>query len=161
MMSESKCEQEQVKGRIIFMSMYNDIVWVRTRKQRESYCEFCQKCKVCSKIPALFLGPGSEKKWCGTHTHSDGEWDKTAKDMMLNFAESGYPVFRAIRALERGEMRSKGKGKNSFHLNGSDQTVELILRTYFCQSAQYLRSSCRLVHRISQRLTKCRKTSRK
>ena len=27
MMTELKCEPEQFKGRIIFMSMYNDIVW--------------------------------------------------------------------------------------------------------------------------------------
>ena len=27
MMTESKCEPEQFKGRIIFMSMYNDIDW--------------------------------------------------------------------------------------------------------------------------------------
>ena len=27
MMTESKCEPEQLKGRIIFMSMYNDIDW--------------------------------------------------------------------------------------------------------------------------------------
>ena len=27
MMAESKCEPEQFNGRIIFMSMYNDIVW--------------------------------------------------------------------------------------------------------------------------------------
>ena len=25
----------------------------------------------------------------------DGEWDKTAEGVMLNFAESGHPVFRA------------------------------------------------------------------
>ena len=27
MMTKSKCEPEQFKGRIIFMSMYNDIDW--------------------------------------------------------------------------------------------------------------------------------------
>ena len=41
------------------------------------------------------LGPGSEKKWYGTYSGKpDGDWDKTAERMMLNFAESGYPVFR-------------------------------------------------------------------
>ena len=57
-----------------------------------------------------FLGPGSEKKWCGTHVNKpDGEWEKTAEGMMLNFAESGHPVFRASSAVERGELKSKGK----------------------------------------------------
>ena len=48
---------------------------------------------------------------------------------MLNFAESGHPVFRATSVLERGELRSKGKGKKIIHFNGSEETVELILRT--------------------------------
>ena len=38
-------------------------------------------------------------------------------------------VFRATDALERGELKSKGKGKQSIHSNGSDETIELILRT--------------------------------
>ena len=38
------------------------------------------------------------------------KWDKIAEDMMLNFAESGHPTFRATNALERGELKSKGKG---------------------------------------------------
>ena len=50
---------------------------------------------------------------------------------MLNFAESGHPIFRATSALERGEMKSKGKGVNSIHFNGSDDATELTLRTIF------------------------------
>ena len=49
--------------------------------------------------------------------------------MMLDFAESGHPVFRATSAIERGELKSKGKGVKSIHFNGSDDTIELILRT--------------------------------
>ena len=61
------------------------------------------------------------------------------ESMMLNFAESGHPVFRATNALERGELRSKRKGKKSIQLNGSEETVELILRTvvYFNQLSSY------------------------
>ena len=70
------------------------------------------------------------KKWHGTHANKpDGEWDKTAEGMMHNFAESGRPVFRASSDLERGELKSKGKGVKSVHFNGSDETIELILRT--------------------------------
>ena len=54
------------------------------------------------------LGPGSEKKWYGTYSDKpDGDWDKTAEQMMLNFAESSHPIFRASNALERGELRSE------------------------------------------------------
>ena len=48
-MAESKCEPEQFKGRIIFLSMYNDIAW------GELYCEFCQNWRICSKISARTL----------------------------------------------------------------------------------------------------------
>ena len=34
------------------------------------------------------------------------KWDRTAEIMMLNFADSGHPIFRATSALERGEFFS-------------------------------------------------------
>ena len=78
-----------------------------------------------------FLGPGSDKKRYGTHVSKpDGQWDEAAEDMMLNFAEGGHPTFRATSALERGELQSKGKAVKSIHSNGSDATIELILRTF-------------------------------
>ena len=49
--------------------------------------------------------------------------------MMLNFAESGHPTFRASCAVERGKLRSKGHGKKSFHFNGSEENIELLLCT--------------------------------
>ena len=59
-----------------------------------------------------FLGPGCEKKWYGTHVSKpNGEWNKTAEVMMLNFAESGHPVFRATSALERGELKKQRRWK--------------------------------------------------
>ena len=58
-----------------------------------------------------FLGHGCEKQLYGTHVNKpNGEWNKTVEVMMLNFAESGHRVFRATSALERGELKSKGKG---------------------------------------------------
>ena len=52
-----------------------------------------------------------------------------AEEMMANFSESGHPIFRASSALERGELRSKGEGKQSIHFNGSHDNIELLLRT--------------------------------
>ena len=64
------------------------------------------------------LGPGSEEKWCGTHTHQPNrEWDETVEGMMLNFPESIHPVLRVSSALERGELESKGRGVKSIHFN--------------------------------------------
>ena len=62
------------------------------------------------------MGPGSEKKWYRTYSGKpDGDWDKTAEQMMLNFAESGHSIFRAT--------------KKTIHFNCSEETIDLILRT--------------------------------
>ena len=50
-----------------------------------------------------FLGLGSEKKWYSTYNESpQGEWDKIAEKMMMEFSESGHPHFRATSPLSRG-----------------------------------------------------------
>ena len=78
-----------------------------------------------------FLGLGSEKKGYGTYSDKpDGDWDTTAERMMLDFAESSHPIFRATSALERGEFKSKGKGNMSIHFTGSEENIELNLRTF-------------------------------
>ena len=52
MMTESKCEPEQFKGRSIFMSMYNDSEWGQ-RGNRENWIFF--GFRVCPKIRARTL----------------------------------------------------------------------------------------------------------
>ena len=49
--------------------------------------------------------------------------------MMLNFAASSHSIFRVSSVLEKGELRSKEKGKKSTHFNGSEENIVLILRT--------------------------------
>ena len=76
-----------------------------------------------------FLGPGSEKKWYETCDGiPNGSWTRTAEKMLLNFAGSGYPIFRCTCELERGESRSKEGGKSSIHFNGSTQNIDLLLK---------------------------------
>ena len=61
MMNEMQCEAEQFTGRIIFMSMYNDVVWeFFLPKKRIMYCEFHDCGRICKKILGQwsFLGPG-------------------------------------------------------------------------------------------------------
>ena len=75
-----------------------------------------------------FLGPGSEKKWYGTLVcKRDRRWDEVAENMMINYAESGHPIFRTSSALERREWKCKGKGMKTIHFNGSDKTIESLL----------------------------------
>ena len=58
-----------------------------------------------------FLGLGCGK-WYGTFSDKpDGDLDKTAEIMVLNFAESGYPVFRTISASEEN-LEAKEVGRS-------------------------------------------------
>ena len=76
-----------------------------------------------------FLGPGSEKKYSISEDSPQGEWDKIAEKMMLTFAESGHPFFRATSPLSRGVLKSKGGGKLSIHYCADFETLETVFRT--------------------------------
>ena len=54
-----------------------------------------------------FIGPGSEKKWYLSENSPQGEWDHVAEEMLLKFAESGHPIFRATTPLSRGQLKRK------------------------------------------------------
>ena len=109
-MTELQCEPEQFKGRIIFVSMYNDIVW-RERGHTEKSVTISIAVKNYSRkfLPWHwpFLGLGSEKKWYETYSDNwNGDWDKTAEILMLNRrSKNGHAIFRATSAL--GKRRIK------------------------------------------------------
>ena len=76
-----------------------------------------------------FIGPGSEKKWHSISEDSpQGIWDKIAERMLLEFAESGCPIFRATTPLSRGQLKSKGRRKLSIHYTADQETIETIFR---------------------------------
>ena len=51
-----------------------------------------------------------------------------AERMLLEFAESDCPIFRATSPLSRGQLRSKGHGKLSIHSAADVETIETIFR---------------------------------
>ena len=120
---------EKFTGRIIFMSMFNDISW--GSKDNKKVCE--SNALFAKRFGAgqwSFLGPGSGKKWYSISEDSpQSEWDKIAEKMMLTFAESGHPVFRATSPLSRGVLKSKGGGKLSIHCCADLATIETVFRT--------------------------------
>ena len=76
-----------------------------------------------------FIGPGSEKKWYSAEENSpQGAWDHIADEMLLEFAESGHPIFRATTPLSRGKLKSRGHGKLSIHFTADYPTIETIFR---------------------------------
>ena len=123
---------ENFTGRILFMSMFNDISCGTKDNERE--------CLANAKVVSLyakrfgigqwsFIGPGSEKKWYSMKENSpQGIWDHIAEKMLLEFAESGCPIFRATTPLSRGQLRSKGHGKLSIHFAATQETIETVFR---------------------------------
>ena len=107
------------------------------------------------------MGPGSEKKWYGTHvTELDGELHETAEEMMFRFAERGHPIYGATSALERGELKSKGKGMQSIHFNGSDEPIDLIFRTIISVNQLSIYQAVADLWRVTQRLSRYGETRR-
>ena len=125
---------ENFTGIILFMSMFNDISC--GTKDNE------QECLAHARVVSLYarkfgtgqwsfiIGPGSEKKWYSMKEDSpQGIWEKMAERMLLEFAESGCPIFRATGPLSRGQLKSsKGHGKLSLHCSADLETIETIFR---------------------------------
>ena len=61
-----------------------------------------------------------------------GDWDKMAEKMMLTFAESGLPVFRATSPLSRSQLKSKGGGKLSTQCCAKQDAITTVFRTIAC-----------------------------
>ena len=115
------------------MSMFNDISWGSQDNEQEceSNANFVSTyARRFSPGRWSFLGPGSEKKWHSTYdSKPQGEWDRVAEQMMMEFSESGHTVFRATSPLSRGTLKSKGGGKLSIHFCADQGTIETVFRT--------------------------------
>ena len=69
-----------------------------------------------------------KEKWVSFRGQSTRSLDNIAEQMLLEFAESGHPVFRATTPLSRGALKSKGRGKLSFHFAADQDTIDTIYR---------------------------------
>ena len=59
-----------------------------------------------------FIGPGSEKKWYSMEENSpQGIRDHIAEKMLLEFAESGCPVFRATESIVQRSAQKQRRWK--------------------------------------------------
>ena len=122
---------ESFTGRILLVSMFNDIFCDRYDNKDECLknADFVKTFVGRFGIGQWsFIGPGSEKKWYPSENSPQGAWDHIAEEMLLQFAESGHPIFRATTSLSRGQLKSKGKGKVSIHCTADQDTIETIYR---------------------------------
>ena len=127
--------QEFIKfqGRLIFMSMFNDIKKGTTDNVQECMANAMLVSLFAQRFPGRrwsFLEPGSEKKCYSTYIDRPRrEWDRVAEWMMIKFGESGHPVFRGTSPLSRGTLKSKGGGQLSIHFCADGYTIETVCRT--------------------------------
>ena len=90
-------------GRILFMSMFNDISCDGKGNEEECLAN-AEVVSILAKKFGIgqwsFIGTGSEKKWYSMEENSpQGIWDHIADKMLLEFEESGCPIFRATTYL--------------------------------------------------------------
>ena len=115
---------ETFKGRILFMTVFNEISCDRNDNKDE-----CSKNADYVKTFAgrfaigqwTFIGPGSEKKWYSSENSPQGAWDNIAEQMLLEFAES--VILFSVQRLRCPGALSRAKDVEN------------------CRSAQCLRSS--------------------
>ena len=121
---------ETFTGRILFMSMFNDIS-CDGKGNKEECVANAKVVSILAKKFGIgqwsFIGPGFEKIWYSMEKNSpQGNWDHIADEMLLEYAESGCPIFRATTPLSRCNLKSKGHGKLSIHFAADHQTIETV-----------------------------------
>ena len=113
------------------MSMFNDISCDR-KGNKDDCLANAETVKVLARRFGTgqwsFIGPGSEKKWYASENSPQGAWDDIAEQMLLEFAESGHPTFRATTPLSRGILKSKGHGNLSIHFAADVDTFDTFYR---------------------------------
>ena len=126
-------EPVQIQGRIIFMSMLNDIIWVNKDNETECIANSTLVSLYSQKDFQQDVGHSSDlcQKQSGTPLTKKpgGKWDRVAELMMIKFGESGHPVFRASSPLSRGTLERKGGGKLFVHFCAAGDTIETVFRT--------------------------------
>ena len=99
-MKGTQCELD---GRIIFMSMFNDIVWEENDNTEECAQNAFEVSKYARRFACgrwSFLGPGLEKTWYTTfYVKPNREWDRTAGMVILQLTTEPCHFFSSIQCL--------------------------------------------------------------
>ena len=123
---------ETFTGRILFMSMFNDISCDRKGNKEECLAN-ARVVKVLVKKFGVaqwsFIGPGSAKKWySGEENSPQGAWDHIADEMLLEFAESGHPIFHATTHCPGKSSKAKDTENCRFTLLQTKKQLRLFVR---------------------------------
>ena len=141
---------ENFTGRIIFMSMFNDISCGSKDNEQECLAKAQLVSLLAKRFGAgqwSFLGPGSEKKWFYiSEDSSQGEWKKMAELMMFKFRRKRTPSLSSHEStVQRSAQEQRWWKIVDTLLCRPGNDYNCFSHNYFCTSAQSLRSSCRNV----------------
>ena len=141
---------ENFTGRIIFMSMFNDISWW----SRDNKVE----CESNTKLDSLFarrfgagqwsfLGLGTERKWYSISEDSpQGEWDKNGREDVVDIRRKRTPSLPCHESIVPRNAQKQRRWKIIYTLLCRWRyDWNCFSYNYFCKSAQSLRSSLRFV----------------
>ena len=114
------------------MSMFNDISCDKKRQQKKNVWQMPESSKYLQRNLVLdnghLLDQVLKRSGILSVNSPQGIWDHIADEMLLEFAESGHPTFRATTPLSRGKLKSKGHGKLYIHFTADQDTVDTIFR---------------------------------
>ena len=127
-------EPELFQGRIIIMSMFNDIIWWYKDNETECIANSTLVSLFAKRFPAgrsSFLGPGAETKWYSTNKERPGgKWDRFAELMMIKFRESGHPVFPSHESIVQRSAQKQRWWKIVDTLSvPTSETIKTVFRT--------------------------------
>ena len=137
-------ETETFTRRILFMSMFNDISC-----DKKDHGEEClENAKVVSIFANKlgirqwsFVGPSSEKKWFSVVENSPQRiWDIIEEKILVEFADSGCPIFRVTTPLSRCNLKSKGHGNCRFTLLQTKKQLRLFSSIFTEQSQKRVKN---------------------
>ena len=84
-----------------------------------------------------FIGPGSEKKWYSLKEDSpQGIWDNLAEKMLIEFAESRCPIFRATTHCPEVNSQAKEMVNCRFILQPSKKRLRLFFALFIVSANQ-------------------------
>ena len=118
---------ETFTGRILFMSMFNDISCDRKGNQEECLAN-AGVVKVLAKKLGIgqwsFIGPGSEKKWYSAENSPQGAWDNTAENVIgIRRKRTSYLPWQRLHCPE---VFSKAKDVESCRYTSPQMNSQLI-----------------------------------
>ena len=131
-MEENMIQPEKFEDRIIFMSMYKNIVWT-TAENKENGIRYALEVQAYAKKPFRTLvipRTRNRRKAVWNALQAKGLGSNAAEMMMIHLRESGHPIYFEEQVHWTEDLwKSKGGGKLPIHYKGDSTTATLLFRT--------------------------------